>query len=264
MKFEELNKANIENLSALWEKYGKYPETAWNMPQLNANTHWPNRFWFSWEDFTKPAFNHVFNQLDTFNNLLKNVSKDAVFPIWESPELLSNNAPQLKSLEQCFKANDFELGFKQVAMYLELPTGSKNLPPDPKSAIAIKKISSSTEVQSWVDIASESFGYEIDAMIIEKLLNDKDIRLLLAYENGQAVATAMLYKTGDIIGVHQVGVAIEHQGKGIAFTLMQHIINICNAWFGKYVVLQASDAGLSLYKRLGFKQQFLIMNYQHV
>jgi ribosomal protein S18 acetylase RimI-like enzyme len=64
------------------------------------------------------------------------------------------------------------------------------------------------------------------------------------------------------MGVHLVGVIADFRGRGIARALMQYIINLSIALDGKYLMLQASAAGESLYRELGFMKQFTIKNYQ--
>ncbi len=72
------------------------------------------------------------------------------------------------------------------------------------------------------------------------------------------------YKTGDTIGIHQVGVKPCFQGQGIARHLMAALLMRCQNWQAKRAVLQASSAGLPLYQSLGFNSQFIIKSYQQI
>jgi GNAT superfamily N-acetyltransferase len=94
--------------------------------------------------------------------------------------------------------------------------------------------------------------------------DDSDVQILLVYHEGQPAATAMLHKTVEIIGVHLIGVPKRFGGKGIAYLLMQHVIESCHAWGGKYITLQSSAAAESIYRRLGFNEQFIIRSYRRV
>ncbi|GAA3526476.1 hypothetical protein GCM10022394_01980 [Zobellella aerophila] len=76
------------------------------------------------------------------------------------------------------------------------------------------------------------------------------------------MATALLNKTGEVIGVHQVGVPPEHRGKGIANGLMQRLIAACQDWGDRHITLQASGAGEDLYRRQGFEPRFRIKSYR--
>ncbi|MDU0352676.1 hypothetical protein RS130_00990 [Paraglaciecola aquimarina] len=45
---------------------------------------------------------------------------------------------------------------------------------------------------------------------------------------------------------------------------MLALIQLSSDWGNKYMVLQASELGLPLYKNLGFISQFTIRNYQKI
>jgi len=244
MNIDVLNKANIHNLTSLWKKMGIEQHSQLTKKQLSQSLSWPNRYWFDWEVKT--------GQIPELAKAIMELPENLVLPIWHgSPE-----TPGF--LEQILINNGFTISFEQTAMYLDLtshtvrecrPTG-------------MSRIRSLQEVEVWTKVASEAFSYDIDAAVIYKIAADPDVQLLVTRSQGEAAATALLYKTADVIGVHQLGVAKRHQGKGIASSLMQHVIRTCKDWNGRYVVLQASAEAESLYIRLGFNQQFKVRNYQ--
>ncbi len=125
-------------------------------------------------------------------------------------------------------------------------------------------IRSLENVQQWIDIGSEAFSYTIDYSVIKNLLNDKDVNIILGWQDDKAVAAALVLITGDVIGIHQVGVKKAFQGQGIARAFMHHIIEFCHGLNGKYLTLQASQSGQPLYQSLGFSTQFSIKNYQQI
>ena len=56
-------------------------------------------------------------------------------------------------------------------------------------------------------------------MSLCRYLAREDTQILLAYdEDSQPVATGLLFKTGDVAGIHQIGVPADHQGKGLRDT----------------------------------------------
>lgn len=244
MDINALNKVNIDNLTGLWEKMGLQQPSLFAIEELRASASWPNRCWFDWDVDT----NHI-PELETD---IAKLSQKEIIPVWRGP----GKNPGL--LEQLLKKNGFRVSFEQTAMYLE----SASYSTAGVQAEHVEMIGSPQEIETWTAVASESFGYKIDTAVIRKVAVDRDVQLLQIRNEGQVAATAMLYRTADVIGVHQVGVAKKHQGKGIATTLMQHIISASNGWTGRYIVLQASAEARSLYSRLGFKQQFMIRNYQ--
>jgi ribosomal protein S18 acetylase RimI-like enzyme len=261
----DINQANIDNLTRLWKKYGV--QIIDKNTQLIKNTSWPYRCWFD-----LPA--SVQNYLQ-----LKHLDTTAIVPMWSEPENAdieenenSNLSSQLfltkqSSLEVELVKKGWQCLFSQTAMYLAISPAVLFTIKDKiklRKGFTVKLVTKTQELMAWVDIASKAFGYVIDQSVIESLMNDSDIRLLLAYDNDEAIATALMYKTGSIIGVHQVGVKPEVQGKGFSRLLMSEIIVNCAEWKGTHIVLQASHAGKRLYDKLGFQAQFLINNYQRV
>jgi GNAT superfamily N-acetyltransferase len=246
MDINSLNKANIDNLTGLWKQMGTQPSPSLVIQELNASKSWPNRYWFDWGTDT--------NKISDLDETLDQLPSQAVFPVWdESAEI------ELRLKQLIFK-NGFRVSFEQTAMYLCLTKQKSVALP----SMDIKQIHSTQDIETWTDIASESFGYQIDASSILNVADDSDVQILQVYHEDHPAATAMLHKTGEIIGVHLVGVPKRFRGKGIAYLLMQHVIESCHTWGGKYVTLQSSAAAESIYKRLDFKEQFTIHSYRRM
>ena len=260
-----IDEANLSNLTKLWHKYGSQPVEATTLPLMQANTRWPHRCWIDWKT---PPDNDIGQLQGDVNDSrwVENIPESTIFPLW--PTVSANNnrpgskfEPQL--IEQLLLDKHWYCAFEQTAMYLALPGDARHLP-QTRPEFKVNRVVTSDDIKTWADIGSEAFAYQIDLAVIQQLVNLDDIQLLLGWENGQAIASGLLYKTGDIIGVHQVGVKQAFQGKGFAKSFMLDLIDACTQWQGKYVVLQASQAGKPLYEKLGFKSQFLIKNFQRV
>jgi GNAT superfamily N-acetyltransferase len=239
-----LNKANIDNLTGLWEKMGVQQPHLFDVEGLSASVSWPHRYWFGWDkDLGKSP---------EFEKAIAKLSQMAIIPVWH------RSRDTADFLENSLQENGYGVSFEQTAMYLE-PARYR---PATVRTKQVEQIRSAQEVETWTTVASESFGYTIDPVVIQKVASDPDIQLLQMFSEGQVAATAMLYRTADVIGVHQLGVAKKHQGKGLATAFMQHIISAGPELDSRYIVLQASTEAKSLYLRLGFIQQFTIRNYQ--
>lgn len=240
MNAQALNKANIDNLTRLWKNYGHRAVSA----GVYASLSWPHRCWVDWDADTRlrPGCDEFFATLPAHSTI----------PIWEDAW------GDAQRLEQTLAECGFATAFEQTAMYLPLHGQAVAA----QSCVVIERIQAPGDIQTWARICGLAFGYEIDVSVIFNIADNPNIRLYLAYCDGQAAATAMLYKTADIVGIHQVGVAPGQQGKGLAQSLMRYVIHVAAAWRGRYITLQASAAGERLYHRLGFKRQFIIRNYQ--
>lgn len=249
----QLHAANIANLTSLWKKYGARTVNGDSGSSLYVNTSWPDRCWYD-----RGATSETDMEM-----LLDNAPDSAVVPVWPTISDSGHMEPAgriERLLEQRLMAGNRVCGFEQAAMYLDLKdeSESKSIA---KSGFELRPVSTSDEVKAWVDIGSEAFDYCIDRAVIEPLRHDKAVQVLLGCQNGKPVASGLIYKTGDVVGVHQLGVKQAFQGKGIARCFMQEIIAACAQWQGEYLVLQASEAGRPLYDRLGFSHQFAIKNF---
>lgn len=235
-----LDAANIKNLTDLWKMYGAMPIHHKETVGCLVNTHWPHRCWLP-------------GPLPRTATWLDDVPARAIVSIWDPATHTVLETPLQQAQWIC--------AFEQTAMGLALPEEPQG-ESEVSASIQVVPVTTAEDVREWVSIGSEAFAYFIDQPVIEGLLNKEDVRILLAMESNQAVACALLYKTDDVIGIHQVAVRPDCQGKGIAKQLLKTLIAIGQQWQGRWMVLQASDAGIPLYESVGFERQFVIKNYR--
>lgn len=243
-----LKQRNIDNLIGLWKKYGSQKQQLGDGLALHANSHWPHRHWF--EETDKIAI------LANSGEQLDQLAANAIVPIW--PELKN-----YKQLQQLFIDKNWHCSFEQTAMALSLQPNAIN-GFDKTSSLATKKIHSHDDIKAWVDIGSEAFSYQISTEVIESLRRDAEVELFLAYYQGEPAASGLLYKTGAVVGIHQIAVKPGFQGKGIARKFMHSLLTRCVQWQTQDVVLQASAMGRRLYESLGFRPLFKIQCYQRL
>ena len=253
-----IDKANLMNLTGLWQKYGAQTLCSNLSAKVLFNPRWPFRCWID-QSIDNIEHQHITSCLDA----LPEFATVPVWPITESTSDSVNGSLNSQANQNKLLNDDWQCGFEQLAMYKKLPS-NRLLSAQSNSQLEVSRAASHEDIEMWVQIGSEAFAYQIDINVIKPLVNDKDIQLLLAWHNGQPAACALLYKTNEVIGIHQVAVKHAFQGKGIAKNFMQHIIATCSQWQGEYMVLQASLAGQPLYEKLGFKAQFKIKNYQRI
>jgi len=245
MELNELNKANIDNLTSLWKKMGVQSGASLStIKQLNKSLSWPHRCWFDWEINTQG--------ISSIDNIISHLEDDSIIPIWDVKTGNTNR------LEQLLIDEKFEVSFEQSAMFLD----AKEYEVLDLSDVDVIIVDSISGIDAWTKVAIQSFEYKIDISVIQKIASDPDAHLFIVTVNTQPAATAMIYKTGEVIGIHQVGVSEAYRGKGIAYKLMLYVIARCVESSCKYITLQSSAVGQGLYEKLGFKHQFIIRNYQ--
>lgn len=250
-----IDSANLNNLIQLWLRYGARSLYKDDQLQLYKNISWPNRVW---ADITRPLSARCLEQT------VKNAPDAKLFPLWPAMTEDGTAAEQV-TVDTVVRQNpDWQPAFQHMAMALQLDKLEPVItPPIDRYPVHIKSLKDDTDIAVWIATGSKAFGYSIDENVIVPLLGCEDIELLLAYNaDSQPVATGLLFKTDGIVGIHQIGVPADHQGKGYATQMIRFLIQLAEKWQADYVVLQASEAGRAVYQKLGFVDQFLISYLQ--
>jgi len=244
MNTNKLIQNNINNLRNLFKLMGSQEQKISNNKILNLSNSWPNRLWMTY-DYTNEDLQETI-QVEIQKE------KSYIISLWEHDKEIFE-----KSIEK-LESKDYKVLFEQIGMYLEL-NKTEVIENDDLEIIFAKK---EEDILTWVKVASKAFAYEIDENIIKKIAEDKNTYLLLAYKDGIAVASTLLYENSDVMGVHLVGVPKEFRKQAIAENIMKKAINFSKEKNIATMVLQASLLGLGIYKRLGFQENFILKNYQ--
>lgn len=230
---------NIENLTSLWKTVGNEfdgVKLCSNYQQsIIKSSQWPNRLWLT-EQIKR-------QQIPELIANIKSIDTKITIPIWN------------QDLFYLFNDNQFDFKFQQIGMSLNL---NKQTPFDTK--LQLEKVKSHDDARIWSTIFKESFGYIIHSDSIFKSISKVDY--YIAMDNKNPIGTAMTYKTDNNLGIHAIGIPPLNRRKGYAKQIMYSIINTAIKEEISYLVLQASDMGKGLYTNLGFKEDFLIYNYQ--
>ncbi|MBL1378495.1 GNAT family N-acetyltransferase [Zobellella iuensis] len=234
MNDTQLDKANIDNLTALWRAMGSEPG---GMAGLQASRGWPHRFWFDWD-----------HQPELKGHELARLPPRAMVPVWTAGS----------ALERALTSQGFGLVLEQRAMHLAVDgEGSR-----PEGGLRLSRVLTPAQAECWAALCGRAFGYEVATATVRRLLGADGACLLLASREGGPVATALLFHTGEVVGIHQVGVVPEHRGQGIAHELMLQLMALAREQGARYLTLQASAAGEGLYRRLGFVPRFSFSSYR--
>ncbi len=76
----------------------------------------------------------------------------------------------------------------------------------------------------------------------------------VAYSEGLPVSTAATVVTGDVAGIYAVGTLPGYQHRGCAEAVMRYALDEVRAAAGiERSILQSSEAGLSMYRKLGYR-----------
>lgn len=210
---------NLYNLHRFWVALGGE-----NKQSCFEQAIWPNHHWRA--DFKLPD--------------IQSISSGQIVATIDSTDSIESSHPAI-----------FNQSVGLTVMSLDLNSSTQSY----SYINSIARINKAGAISDWVNTCSRAFGYQIDQSAIEALLHQPGAQIFAYYANHTIAGTAISFQTGDVMGIHQVGVHPHFQGQGVARKLMHHILADTQAKQCRQVSLQASDAGLKLYRQLGFKVQ---------
>ncbi|MBU2913577.1 GNAT family N-acetyltransferase [Reichenbachiella agariperforans] len=233
---------NIHNLTSLWTEAGRFKSSFVSSSRFNHvacdDLQWPNRLWFHDDldqESLEQAKEHVFAE-----------SPNLIVPYWD---IYGSDS------EQLLAQNGFVKLFEQTGMSLKL-----HEPYEEQIDLKITRVSTREEAITWSKLFFAAFGYEIHPDLI--MHTHVEINYYIAHYQTQAIGTAITYQTGEVTGIHAMGIAPAGRRKGLANQLMNQLLHLATEDKSQYVTLQASEMGKGLYLKLGFAEEFKIKNYR--
>jgi len=134
------------------------------------------------------------------------------------------------------------------------------------SGLAIHPITDLGSLRPCVDIAAEAyeFGEEATQPFCDAYLGfgiSSTRRWLLGTLEGRPVATSLLVLRGGLAVAWLVATLREARGKGIGTAMTRELLLLARDMGYDLAVLQASELGLPIYEKLGFKEYCKIKTY---
>lgn len=214
---------------------------------------------------------------DTFNiihisgggNFVKDELIDAVghfrlhnldFCVWVSTENLTSE------VKTCFETLELTIQGQETGMVLDL----ENYTPIKKAEHTnIENVNNEGQLRQYAGVIARNWNpadenvmryYETTSTLY---LNPKSgIMLFLYLHDGVPVAGVELFPGDDkVAGLYGLATLEAYRGRGIGFALMSHTLNVAKALGYRYVILQASEDGIGIYKKLGFREQTNYFEY---
>lgn len=234
--------SNIHNLVSLWKavtapRSTYFEQESWGYCYVSGS-HWPNKLW-------------------TGADLNESMLQEMVAVIQDSKDPLAfsyfdnlNNKNLDSTLQDYFMPASIQYG-----MSLDLTQ-----PYEENTELEYRQVANEQDAAIWSKNFEQAFGYEISSEIVFN--NRIKISFINIYTGQQAVGTMMLYTTGEVLGIHGLGVVPEGRGKGVAKAAMHYALNQGYQQDVKLVTLQASEMAKSMYEKLGFSTQFIMRNYK--
>lgn len=194
-------------------------------------------------DFTASQTSHKIAEI---TNYFKN--KNLPFSWWISPY----DHPE--SLAALLQENDYQNTENNVAMYLDLDSWSSSLTTAPELKIirARDKKTLQDFALVWANDAQTFKTYF--SWIAEILTDDDPIEYYVGYVDEKPVVRGLTCYYAGVAGLHWLTTVADEQKKGYGTAMQQYRLKRAKELGYHVAVLQASPRGLSLYKRLGYKE----------
>jgi ribosomal protein S18 acetylase RimI-like enzyme len=144
-----------------------------------------------------------------------------------------------------------------MAVNLDSLSFDSAVPPD----LTIHAVREKEDLSSWCDVVAQSFqmpGFARDALFdfMARLsrLGFPDIENYVAKREGEVAAVSTVVYAHGVAGIYNVGTRpdMRRRGYGMAITLAT-LLEARNAGY-RVGVLQSSEMGLNIYKRVGFEE----------
>jgi GNAT superfamily N-acetyltransferase len=130
-------------------------------------------------------------------------------------------------------------------------------PPLP-SGLRIVRVEDKPTLRQWIHVASAGFGVaeQYEAVWYEffaEAVFEQPFWTYLALLNGRPVGTSQLFLSAGVAGIYNVTCLPDARGQGIGTAITQAPLLDARAIGYRISILQASDAGARVYRRLGFQ-----------
>lgn len=131
--------------------------------------------------------------------------------------------------------------------------------------LTVMRVPNERTLLRWIAVVTESFGIPapVATHFRDYYLKMADPRSLpwdyfLGIYRGRPVACGKLFRGADSAGIYLIGTLPEFRRMGIADSMMRKLLSTAREEGYETAVLQASDMGLPLYRRLGFEEVMTI------
>jgi ribosomal protein S18 acetylase RimI-like enzyme len=134
------------------------------------------------------------------------------------------------------------------------------------NGLELRVVTDEASLQAWTKVFLNGYGLpsaweSITGELWLQLGLEFPMRNYLGYLNGEPVSTSTLYFGGGAAGIYCVTTLPEARGKGIGAALtLQPLLDAREMGY-RVGVLQSSDMGFNVYKKLGFRHLCQIENF---
>lgn len=160
------------------------------------------------------------------------------------------------------RSTAFEAGVSDLGLQIEeraplMAIGPEELRFEDVDGVELAEV---TEPQGWSDaqlVAEKGFGTPaglLSALYAPPLADAHGFGTSVARSNGLVVSTAQTFQIDDVVGIYSVATLPEHRGRGYGGALTAWVTARAFAAGATFAYLQSSAIGVSVYRRIGFRE----------
>ena len=154
----------------------------------------------------------------------------------------------------------------EIGMAIDFSLINQSLPVAPD--LRIERVENREMLQTWCHTASSGFDMPAfvgeafhDIFLFLGLSKLSPVHHYIGYLNGEPVATSTLYPGAGVAGIYDVSTLPEARRQGIGAAMTIQALQDARQMGYQVGILQASQMGLPVYKRIGFKEYCKINLY---
>jgi len=172
------------------------------------------------------------------------------FTWWMEPPLTRSD------WEAILSQHGFRLSDDTPGMVMDLQTLTE--PPQTVDGLEVRVVADEESLRAWAHVFTLGYSLPSDweTAVYELALRlglGFPIRNYLGYRNGEPVATSCLFFGAGVVGVYSVSTLPQARGKGIGAAVTRQPLQKARELGYRIGVLQSSETGYSVYKKLGFE-----------
>ena len=180
------------------------------------------------------------------------------FTWWMEPQLNRSDWQGVLSKHGFGFSND------TPGMAIDLHTLSDSIPP--ADGCEIRRVEDEESLQTWANASTKGFGFppaweSISFNLWTQLGLDLPMRNYVAFLNGKPVSTATVFHGGGAAGIYCVSTLPEARGRGIGAAITLQPLLEAREMGYRIGVLQSSEMGFHVYRKLGFRHLCQIENF---
>ena len=182
-------------------------------------------------------------------NYFKNKKVDT-FTWWMEPQLKRSD------WEPVFSRSGFGFSDDTPGMAVDLHLLDESILK--VEGLEIRSVEDEASLRTWAHVFTLGYGLPLDweksiFTIWQKVGLDFPLKNYLGYLKGEPVSTSSIFLGGGVAGIYDVATLPQARGKGIGAALTLHPLLEVRKTGYRIGVLQSSEMGFNVYKKLGFR-----------